>query len=493
MQAQGLIHLDKLKLLRNPFPMAPDASNYFLSSIMREHLVEILHCIDARMGFILITGDVGIGKTTLSRYLLKELDTREISAAIVLNTFLQGESLLGAINRDYGINDKSGMEQKIAALNAFFLDRFMQGKNCVIMVDDAQNLSLESLELIRQISNLETEQKKLVQIVLIAQPEILDTLARRDIRQLNSRIALTVRMPNLSRHDLGDYIQFRLDQAGGNTGIRLSPLALRILYRETHGFPRRVNLMMDRCLYAVAAHNKRLINASLMHKAASEFRDFHLRRSRSSWRYGMLTAAAVMIAMIWAQGWKTGMPWPGLSSWHASEQHALAVAPAPSRVDSSAPIQAAVGAQTDIHSTGKGVPDMSVQAGIVSQTKNYAIIKAVKSAIPAKAGAADKSRSALSANFHLYLKSPEVAVLQRKLGKLGFYPYPVDGRVGGHTVSGIAQFQSMAGLSPTGYPDADTLDTLQRQINADKNGSSSTQIIMKDSLPNRAMAAVLAK
>ena len=253
------LHVERLGFQSNPFPMAPNGCFYFLTKAMEAHLTEILHCIDSRKGFILVSGEVGIGKTTLSRRLLRELESQPVDTALVFNTFLQSADLIAAINRDFGVDVDGGMAAQLAALNTFLIKQYAKGRNSLILIDDAQNLSIESLELIRQISNLETEREKLVQILLIAQPEILLTLARPEIRQLNSRLALRVAMQPWSREEVGRYVQFCQARAGNSERVRLSAGALGILHRSTRGYPRQVNMTMDRCLYAAAAGDLRYL------------------------------------------------------------------------------------------------------------------------------------------------------------------------------------------------------------------------------------------
>jgi len=495
----GLIHLDRLGLESNPFPVAPDASNYFMSNTMQENLAEILHCIDARKGFVLISGDVGLGKTTLSRRLLRDLESKEVSTALVLNTFLQGEALIAAINRDFGIEDNAGMEQRLAALNAFLLARFRQGGNCVIMIDDAQNLSLESLELIRQISNLETEQEKLVQILLIAQPEILDTLARSDIRQLNSRIALNVRMPSLSRAELRRYVQFRLQRAGGGeAGIGLTASALAVLYSETGGVPRRVNLIMDRCLYVAAAYDQRRINALMLQRAARELQMAPKRPH--GWRFPSRTvAAAVVVAALLLASPIRG-PWLG---WRERAAAVLGgylegqgTDPARDTLSRQAATQAPrLAARASVMPrlvrvkkflAGYGLAEQAAQFVHAMDTSTLAELTLNPGAwrVRVKKVGAPPAENAFHyvqadgssrwvvlwqpvvefPQFYFDLRSPGVETLQNMLAELGYYRYARDGIVGARTVAAIARFQSSVGLVPTGNPDSDTLIALQGQL-----------------------------
>jgi general secretion pathway protein A len=266
-----LIHLKTLGLGFNPFPVVPDAHNYFTTEKMHVAISDILHCIDARKGFILISGEVGLGKTTLSRLLLLKLAIKKINTSLVLNTFLQSSSLLKAINNDFNIRIESdAIEDQLDALNNFLLEQYAQNRNCVIVIDDAQQLNFKSLELIRQISNLETNKNKLVQIILVAQGEIINTLNKNKLRQLKSRIALNITMEAFTLKELQQYIDFRLARAGSSGQISLEKSAFKKLHKLTQGLPRQINLIMDRCLYVVAAFGLKRINKKLITKAHDE-------------------------------------------------------------------------------------------------------------------------------------------------------------------------------------------------------------------------------
>lgn len=256
MQKIGVVptqnHLKRIGLDFNPFPVTPDSSYYFVSNKVESNLTELIHCIEARKGFMLVTGDVGKGKTTLSRRLITILKEQGTQVSLVFNSFLHGDSLLEAINRDFGIICENNIGAQLQALNGYLLNLYQKGSNCVIVIDDAQHLDVQSLELVRQISNLETNHAKLVQIILIAQPEILNTLDYSEIRQLKSRIALHVRLDAFSQKEVQDYISYRLSVAGNCRRIKITRPALKILTEASGGIPRRINLIMDRCLYILS-------------------------------------------------------------------------------------------------------------------------------------------------------------------------------------------------------------------------------------------------
>jgi len=293
-------HLDALGLDFNPFPVVPDAHNYFTTEGMNTAISDIMHCIEARKGFILISGEVGLGKTTLSRLLLLKLAVKKVNTALVLNTFLQSGSLLKAINKDFNIHIQSHLiEDQLDALNNFLLEQYAQDRNCVIVIDDAQQLNLESLELVRQLSNLETNQNKLLQIILVAQGEILTTLSRQDMRQLKSRIALNIKIEALTIDELKQYIQFRLARAGSSGQIELETKAYKYLHKVTQGLPRQINLVMDRCLYVVAAYGISKIDKELIKKAYEEICiDTYSEKVTHSTQIKWIAIAALFLAII---------------------------------------------------------------------------------------------------------------------------------------------------------------------------------------------------
>ncbi len=292
-------HLDALGLDFNPFPVVPDAHNYFTTEGMNTAISDILHCIDSRKGFILISGEVGLGKTTLSRLLLLKLAAKKVNTALILNTFLQSGSLLKAINKDFNIHIESNLiEDQLEALNNFLLEQYVQEKNCVIVIDDAQQLNLESLELIRQLSNLETNQNKLLQIILVAQGEILTTLSRQDMRQLKSRIALNIKIEPFTVFELKQYIQFRLARAGSSGQIDLENKAYKYLHKVTQGLPRQINLVMDRCLYVVAAYGINKIDVGLVRKAYDEIRIDTYAEGKSSFQFSTIAITALILILV---------------------------------------------------------------------------------------------------------------------------------------------------------------------------------------------------
>lgn len=264
-------YLQALGLSSLPFPVTPDQEGFFFSAGLTRQFAELCHFIELRKGFMLVSGDVGVGKSTLARLLLSQLESDGARSALVFNTFLQGSDLLRAIIRDFGIQvSGNDLEARLQALNSWLLEQHAAGHNCVLILDDAQALDVSSLELVRQLSNLETSNTKLLQIVMVAQPEINDTLARHDLRQLASRLALRLELNPLSLEEVDHYLHHRLQLAGNAKALSIDSDALSLLHQLSQGYIRRLHLLMDRCLFGLAAREQRKIDKPLLKQAARE-------------------------------------------------------------------------------------------------------------------------------------------------------------------------------------------------------------------------------
>lgn len=259
-----------LGLSRNPFPPTPDAGSYFFTPRLEEDFAEIAHCIEARKGFVLLTGEVGLGKSTLVRRLLDTLQGKNCHSALILNTFLQDSALLSAIQTDFGLPPTESVEQGLARLTDFLIAGHQAGEIKLLVIDDAQNLSVESLELVRLLCNLETGQEKLLQILLVGQPELEQTLATPQLRQLKSRIVKHARLSGLHKDEVTRYFDFRVNAAGAEGRLSLEPAAAEVLHRSTEGNLRRIHLVLDRCLYGLAGARASVVTAALVQRAVAD-------------------------------------------------------------------------------------------------------------------------------------------------------------------------------------------------------------------------------
>lgn len=235
-------------LREKPFSLTPDPKFFYLSQSHREALDHLLYGIQQREGFIVITGDVGTGKTTLCRALLGKLDERT-RTALVFNPILSEEELLRSILQDFGLRGAGASKKELVdELNEFLIQLLVEGENAVLIVDEAQDLSAEILEQIRLLSNLETEREKLIQIVLVGQLGLLDLLGAPGLRQLNQRVSVRFKIRPLSAHETSQYIYHRLLVAGSTGEALFSPSALQVIYGYSQGVPRLINLACDRAL-----------------------------------------------------------------------------------------------------------------------------------------------------------------------------------------------------------------------------------------------------
>ena len=275
-------------LQQKPFNPTPDPRFLYASPGHREGLAQLLYGVQEHKGFILLTGEVGTGKTTLLRTFLSRLDGNTASA-FVFDTTLPFEGLLEYILEDFGVA-KAGEShvQRLIALNNFLIERRQAGQNSVLVLDEAQNLDLHALEQIRLLSNFETPTEKLLQILLVGQPELLDKLDRPELRQLKQRIGLRCRIPSLTAEQTRDYIRTRLRIAGASDLGLFSDAAITRITEYSGGVPRLINTLCDHCLLIGYADQIRRINRQIVEEAIEYFEEGERRpsmprRVRQTW------------------------------------------------------------------------------------------------------------------------------------------------------------------------------------------------------------------
>jgi general secretion pathway protein A len=235
-------------LVRSPFEMTPDPAFLVLSDSHREGLATLVYAVRSRKGFVLLTGEVGTGKTTLLHSLLAQLD-RETAAAFIFNPLLEPLDFFRVLFDEFGIEQACHSKAEyLLALNRFLIDRLARDLPTLLIMDEAQNLSAEMLEEIRLLSNLETPSSKLLQIMLVGQPELAEKLARPELRQLRQRIVLRHSLRPFTEQELHHYIDERLRLAGYTGKALFENGALRELYRVTGGIPRLINVVCDGAL-----------------------------------------------------------------------------------------------------------------------------------------------------------------------------------------------------------------------------------------------------
>ncbi|WP_020483123.1 ExeA family protein [Methylomonas sp. MK1] len=284
-----------------PFSISPDPHFMFMSERHQEGLAHLLYGINRGGGFVALTGEVGTGKTTLCHCLLQQLPDN-VDIALILNPKLTALELLATICDELGIRHNSmpiTAKNLIDAINHYLLTAYANGRRTVLLIDEAQNLSMTVLEQIRLLTNLETSKAKLLQIILVGQPELNNMLARQDLRQLNQRITARYHLLPLSLEETRAYIQHRLRVCKGNYRL-FNPAAIRKIYQYSNGVPRLINILCDRALLGAYATNAGLITPAIIRRAAAEV--MGSARSIPRW-YGaaalVLCFAAVMGFELW--------------------------------------------------------------------------------------------------------------------------------------------------------------------------------------------------
>ncbi len=253
-----------------PFELLPDPKFLYLSAGHRKALSYLRYSIQDRVGFTLLTGEIGSGKTTLLRNTIKEINA-STPLAMITNTCVDAVQLLAMINEDFGL-EISGKDKValLRELNDFLLAQSGAGLLPVLIIDEAQNLSAEALEEVRLLSNLEADCFRLLQIILVGQPELKDVIAHPCLRQLRQRISVACHLGPLSREEIEDYVFHRLDKAGNRDGIIFEEGTFDLIYGFSGGIPRLANVICDFLLLSAFVDEKKHINMDLVREAVTE-------------------------------------------------------------------------------------------------------------------------------------------------------------------------------------------------------------------------------
>ena len=264
------VYLEYYGLTEPPFNITPNPRFLFFSTKHREAFNHLLYGIRERKGFVQLTGEVGAGKTTLCRALLEQLGPN-FSTALILNPVLDADHLVKAVAMEFGLNvkDKDRLDI-LATINQFLLDQMQEGRDTVLIIDEAQNLTNELLEQVRLLSNLETDDRKLLQIVLMGQPELRDRLNAHELRQLRQRITVRYHLRPLTRPEIGQYVQHRLQVSGSKGGPFFTYPALWRIFSYSQGIPRLVNAVCDKCMLAGFVHQRDVIDYRMVNIAIRE-------------------------------------------------------------------------------------------------------------------------------------------------------------------------------------------------------------------------------
>ncbi|NQT00306.1 MAG: AAA family ATPase [Candidatus Omnitrophica bacterium] len=257
-------------LKEKPFNVTADPGFLFFSRHHKEAFSHLVYGIKERKGFLEITGEIGTGKTTLCKALLNSLDANT-KTALILNPDLSKAQLLRMMLQDLGVEDeKNSKTSLLTKLNQFLIQQLSSGNNVVLIIDEAQNLKDSLLEQIRLLSNLETEKEKLLQIVLVGQPELREKLKSPKLRQLRQRISVRYHIFPLIRPEVDKYIRHRLSVAGSNRCVNFSKEAVDEIYSYSQGFPRLINILCDKLLLAAFVRTTKTITPELVQVCIQE-------------------------------------------------------------------------------------------------------------------------------------------------------------------------------------------------------------------------------
>ncbi len=374
-------------LRERPFRLTPDPRFLFLSNKHKEAFAHLLYGIKYRSGFVQITGEIGTGKTMICRTLLRQIDPNT-EIAYIFNPCLSDEELLKSINEEFGVQSTATTKKElIDELNGFLLEQRRLGKGSVLVIDEAQNLTVQVLEQIRLLSNLETETEKLLQIMLIGQPELDDIMMLPEMRQLAQRITARYHLPPLERSETIQYIAHRLRKAGGRDKVKFTQGALNLIYKFSGGTPRLVNAVCDRALLVGYTLEKRQITSGMVKRAIKEIEGEQKSRKPLTIRSGMrrimpyaaAAAAAVMFtgaAYLFHLSQKASDGRVDLSVWTSSKTVSavsdLVTLPAPPIEQLSVePIEPADPAEPDVDVPSVIAADSSVEFHRFAQGLEY--------------------------------------------------------------------------------------------------------------------------
>jgi general secretion pathway protein A len=299
------IYLQHFGLKREPFSIVPDPGFLYPSNQHRQAVAHLKYGLDREGGFILLTGEVGTGKTTLTRTMLKRMPAH-IRVAYVLNSKLNVTDLLASICDELGIElptdspESRGLsfsKTRIDALNQNLFQAHAEGQKTLIVIEEAQNLSADVLETLRLLSNLETNTHKLLHILLVGQPELLDTLAQKELRQLNQRVVSRFHLLPLEKGDVANYVNHRLHRAGAK-GSLFNNTCISLLFRLTGGVPRLINLVCQHSLLATYSTGSKVVSPKVVKEAAVEILGSRNTADDSKKSFIILIGSLVLIAAL---------------------------------------------------------------------------------------------------------------------------------------------------------------------------------------------------
>ncbi len=255
------MYLEHFHLKTLPFNITPDPEFLYLSPGHKEALAAMIYGVEQRKGFIAVIGEVGVGKTTMLRSYLDRIDRTRLCPIYLFNPMLPFANLLVVICQELGLEVPSDdMFELVRRLHQHLITEYARGRNIVLIIDEAQNMPVESLERLRMLSNLETDKEKLIQIIFCAQPEFEQMLERTELRQLKQRIAVKATIKPLSRDESHDYIRHRVEKAVGDWTCLFTPSAAKLIVSHAGGIPRLINILCDNCLISTFGYKRDRVN-----------------------------------------------------------------------------------------------------------------------------------------------------------------------------------------------------------------------------------------
>ena len=297
------MYVEYFGLKKKPFSIVPDPSYFFMSEGHREALAHLMYGIQNEGGFVLLTGEVGTGKTTVCRRLL-ELMPEDVEVAFILNPKVTAEELLATICDEFGVKyptDTTSIKVLVTHINNYLLQVHEKGHRAVVIIEEAQNLKEDVLEQVRLLTNLETNEKKLLQMIMVGQPELRDILLQPQLRQLSQRITARYHLGPLHKEEVPKYVEYRLSAAGLVRGQLFLHRAVKELTRLTGGVPRLINVVCDRALLGAYVQEKSRVDVKILKRAAREVFGKETYRRRG-WLRHRVTALALLLFLMLVLG-----------------------------------------------------------------------------------------------------------------------------------------------------------------------------------------------
>lgn len=290
------MYLSYYNLNKQPFHITPDPEFLYLSPSHKEALAAIIYGVEQKKGFVAITGDVGVGKTTILRSYLDNAKRSNLKIVYIFNARLSFEDLILTIYQELQLSiESTDIREMINRLYEILIKEYEQGNTVVLVIDEAQNMPVDTLENLRMLSNLETSKDKLLQIVLVGQPEFEEELDQSRLRQLKQRLAIRAKILPLTKNESNEYIKFRLNKAGSTTGAVFSEAALKLIVKKAQGVPRVINTLCDNALITGLGYREKPIARKTVKEIIY---DFEGKKQRNTSQLLYPVAALILLCFI---------------------------------------------------------------------------------------------------------------------------------------------------------------------------------------------------